>query len=159
MKTADLKIGDHVAYKTSKYRSTREAIVMAFRSRQDYGWDRASTVGVMYAELPEGRDPAEAVMWVRPQEIVSTWADELVRRAERRQATEAEQARIAAKIEANRHRLEAVEQLAEILASTSAGPLTEHQENRLLVGASFNAYIDLDKLEAIVAALSTEVTA
>lgn len=157
MKTADLKIGDEVAYKSSKYSGANHCIVRSIRDRKSYGWDRTNTVGLVRYDLPDDADFERLTFWVRPQTIVSSWSDEAVRRAEAKKQAEERQAHADAKVAANRPRLEAVERLAEILSSTAGGPLTEHQENRLLLGASFNVYLDLDKLEAIQAAL-TEVS-
>lgn len=153
MKTTDLNKGDHVAYKSSKHSMAREAIVTGFRPRQAYGWDRTSTVGITYAQLPDGRDPAEAVFFVRPQEIVSTWSDEVLRCRASEKAAEERQAIADAKRAANQPRLDAVTDLIEIL---NGGILTVSQDNRLLLGGTITVYVDLDRLEALAATLVME---
>ena len=139
MKTADLKPGDHIA------------VVAEIRPRKSYGWDRTNTIGL---RVPELVDDVERTFWVQPREIVSTWTDELRRRGEVEKAHAEREARETLTIDANSPRLEAVRQLAEILTSTAGGPLTERQEQRLLLGSSYSVYIDLDKLEALTKALA-----
>lgn len=151
MKTADLSIGDHVAHKSSKYAGATHVVVREFRARPPYGWDRTHTIGVYRYDLPDDADLDKLMFWVRPQEIVSTWADEQARRQAAEEASAAAKAAAAATVAANTPRLKAVRHLARILRGDR--DLSEYDERQLLVGRSFSIYIDLDKLEAMAAAI------